>query len=108
MMEPKSMSSHDLQVAMTRRQFFRRSTAGVALGIPALAALLAQDGFAAGEASAANEQLSVAIEQMTLHVVPQSHIDIAWWWRYDPETIHVIVKRTLERAFENFEKYPDY
>jgi hypothetical protein len=35
---------------MTRRQFFRRSTAGVALGIPALGALLAQDGLGAGEA----------------------------------------------------------
>jgi hypothetical protein len=34
---------------MTRRQFFRRSTAGVAIGIPALAGLLAQDGYAAPE-----------------------------------------------------------
>jgi hypothetical protein len=31
---------------MTRRHFFRRSTAGIALGIPALASLLASDGFA--------------------------------------------------------------
>ncbi|MEW5979634.1 MAG: glycoside hydrolase family 38 C-terminal domain-containing protein [Acidobacteriota bacterium] len=53
-------------------------------------------------------QSSDGLEQMTLHVIPQSHIDIAWWWRYDPETIHVIVKRTLEMAFENFEKHPDY
>jgi uncharacterized protein DUF1501 len=35
-----------ISAAMTRRQFFRRSTAGVALGIPALATLLATDGFA--------------------------------------------------------------
>jgi Protein of unknown function (DUF1501) len=37
----------EIRAAMTRRQFFRRSTAGIALGIPALAALLSQDGFAA-------------------------------------------------------------
>ena len=36
-----------ISAEMTRRQFFRRSTAGVALGIPALATLLATDGFAA-------------------------------------------------------------
>lgn len=41
------MSPNDLNVAMTRRTFFRRSTAGVALGIPALAALLDRDGYAA-------------------------------------------------------------
>ena len=45
---------------------------------------------------------------MTLHVVPQSHIDLAWWWRYDPETLHVVAKHTLETAFENMEKYDDY
>ena len=37
----------DLALSMTRRHFFRRSTAGIALGIPALASLLARDGFAA-------------------------------------------------------------
>jgi len=51
---------------------------------------------------------TVLVEQMTLHVIPQSHIDIAWWWRYDPETVHVVVKRTLEMAFANLEKFPDY
>lgn len=45
---------------------------------------------------------------MTLHVVPQAHIDLAWWWRYDPETIRVIVPKTLAMAFNNLEKYPDY
>jgi len=44
------MNRNDLLLAMTRRQFFRRSTAGVAIGIPALAGLLAQNGYAAGEA----------------------------------------------------------
>ena len=37
--------------AMTRRQFFRRNTAGIAIGIPALAALLTKDGFAADTAT---------------------------------------------------------
>jgi len=40
-----------ISAAMTRRQFFRRSTAGVALGIPALATLLATDGFAVDTAT---------------------------------------------------------
>src|ERR1700737_3624512 len=43
-----------ISAAMTRRQFFRRSTAGVALGMPALATLLASDGFAADTATNAN------------------------------------------------------
>ena len=47
MMDPKNINGKDLTLSMTRRHFFRRSTAGVALGIPALAALLAKDGFAA-------------------------------------------------------------
>jgi len=41
------MNDAELMLAMTRRQFFRRSTAGVAIGIPALAALLDRDGYAA-------------------------------------------------------------
>ncbi|HPO14335.1 MAG TPA: glycoside hydrolase family 38 C-terminal domain-containing protein [Candidatus Hydrogenedentes bacterium] len=49
-----------------------------------------------------------AVSDMTLHVIPQSHIDLAWWWRYDPETLDVVVKHTLETAFENMETYPAY
>ena len=41
----------EISAAMTRRQFFRRSTAGIAIGIPALATLLATDGFAADDAT---------------------------------------------------------
>jgi Protein of unknown function (DUF1501) len=37
--------------AMTRRQFFQRNTVGIAIGIPALAALLTKDGFAADTAT---------------------------------------------------------
>jgi len=49
MMDPKNFTGKDLTLSMTRRHFFRRSTAGVALGIPALASLLAKDGFAAAD-----------------------------------------------------------
>jgi uncharacterized protein DUF1501 len=41
----------EISAAMTRRQFFRRSTAGIAIGIPALAALLTTDGFGADSAT---------------------------------------------------------
>jgi len=37
--------------AMTRRQFFRRGSAGIAIGIPALATLLGDDGFATDSAT---------------------------------------------------------
>lgn len=58
--------------------------------------------------SPAQTQSLPPLDQMTLHVVPQAHIDMAWWWRYDPETIRVIVPKTLAMAFNNLEKYPDY
>ncbi len=48
------------------------------------------------------------LSKMTLHVIPQSHIDLAWWWRFDPHTVQVVAKHTLETAFENMEKFPDY
>src|SRR5690349_4852056 len=41
----------EISAAMTRRQFFRRSTAGIAIGIPALATLLTADGFGAQSAT---------------------------------------------------------
>lgn len=49
MMDPKRTTAKDLALSMTRRHFFRRSTAGIALGIPALASLLAQDGLGAAD-----------------------------------------------------------
>src|SRR5256884_6262964 len=45
------MLTPEMSAAMTRRQFFRRSTAGIAIGIPALATLLSADGFAADTAT---------------------------------------------------------
>jgi hypothetical protein len=49
-MDQENITPRDLNLRMTRRHFFRVSTAGMAIGIPALASLLAEDGFAAGEA----------------------------------------------------------
>ena len=49
MMDQETKRGRVLVLSMTRRHFFRRSTAGIALGIPALASLLAQDGFGAAE-----------------------------------------------------------
>src|SRR5947199_7205864 len=45
------MLTPEMSAAMTRRQFFRRSTAGIAIGIPALATLLSADGFATHSAT---------------------------------------------------------
>ena len=55
-----------------------------------------------------NENGHRGADRLTLHVMPQSHIDLAWWWRYEPETLHVIIPHTLETAFGNMEKFPDY
>jgi len=55
-----------------------------------------------------NSQQPDTLYLMKLHVIPQSHIDLSWWWRYDPNAIHVVVKHTLETAFDNMEKFPDY
>jgi alpha-mannosidase len=44
----------------------------------------------------------------TIHVIPQSHIDVAWLWRYDPETIHRCCRPTFSLALENMDRFPDY
>lgn len=49
--EKRIREGRELVLSMTRRHFFRRGTAGVAMGIPALAGLLARDGFAAPDAT---------------------------------------------------------
>jgi alpha-mannosidase len=66
--------------------------------------ILSKPCFSQFQESNSNDTLA----KMNLHIVPQSHIDLSWWWRYDPEAIHVIAKHTLETAFENMEKFPDY
>lgn len=44
----------------------------------------------------------------TICVVPQSHIDVVWLWRFDPETIHRCCKPTFTRALNNLAQFPDY
>ncbi|HPA47629.1 MAG TPA: glycoside hydrolase family 38 C-terminal domain-containing protein [bacterium] len=44
----------------------------------------------------------------TFHILPQSHIDVVWLWRYDPETIHRCCKPTYTRALENMDRFPEY
>jgi alpha-mannosidase len=46
--------------------------------------------------------------QGVIHVIAQSHIDVAWLWRYDPETIYRCCKPTFTLATDNMDKYPDY
>lgn len=48
------------------------------------------------------------MEGGVIYVVPQSHIDVAWLWRYDPETIHRCCKPTFSMALQNMDRYPDY
>jgi alpha-mannosidase len=61
-----------------------------------------------GGVAGAEERAGEGPAGMTLHVIPQAHIDLAWWWRYDPDTVRVTVKHTLETAFQNMEAFPDY
>ncbi len=49
-----------------------------------------------------------AQEARGIYIVPQSHIDVAWDWRYDPETIEVCVPETFGRAIRNIERFPDF
>jgi alpha-mannosidase len=51
---------------------------------------------------------AIPAEGQGIHVVPQSHIDVAWFWRYDPETIEVCIPMTFGRAVEALERFPDY
>jgi len=46
--------------------------------------------------------------QGTIHVIAQSHIDVAWLWRYDPGTIHRCCKPTFTLATDNMDKFSDY
>lgn len=50
----------------------------------------------------------VIMERNTLHVVGQSHIDVAWFWPYFPETIYDCCKLTFTRAVDNLEMHKEY
>lgn len=43
-----------------------------------------------------------------IHILPQSHIDIAWLWPYYPETIYDCVKLTFMRAIDNLKMNEEY
>ena len=43
-----------------------------------------------------------------IYVVGQSHIDLAWLWRWDPETIEVCLPLTFGRAADCLEQIPEY
>jgi alpha-mannosidase len=43
-----------------------------------------------------------------IHVIAQAHIDMAWLWQFDPETIHGCCRPTFGLATENLEKFPEY
>lgn len=45
-------------------------------------------------------------KRLSLSMIGNSHIDMAWLWRYT-ETIDV-VKRTFEAALDNLRRYPDF
>jgi alpha-mannosidase len=70
--------------------------------IIALMAVLAF-GKLSGEQQAAAEG-----REEIIWIVPNSHIDVAWLWRYDPETIHECCNLTFSRAIENLERFPDF
>jgi alpha-mannosidase len=46
--------------------------------------------------------------RLVIHVVSQSHIDLAWLWRWDPETIQVCCKLTHGMATGNLDRFPEY
>lgn len=46
--------------------------------------------------------------ETVIHILSQSHIDIAWLWPYDPETIHDCVKLTFTRAVDNLKMHKEY
>ncbi len=48
------------------------------------------------------------MEEWVMHVISQSHIDVAWLWPYYPETIHDCVKLTFKRAVDNLKMHKEY
>ena len=43
-----------------------------------------------------------------IHIIGQSHIDLAWFWPYDPETINDCCKITFTKAVDNLEMHREY
>jgi alpha-mannosidase len=55
-----------------------------------------------------SDKMTTKTNLPTIHVVAQSHIDLAWLWRWDPETVQVCCKKTFGIAVENLDKFPEY
>ncbi|MDZ7372600.1 MAG: alpha-mannosidase [candidate division KSB1 bacterium] len=51
--------------------------------------------------------LAKELKQNTIHLVGNAHIDMAWLWRYDPETIEVC-RSTFASALNFAKEYPDF
>ena len=51
-------------------------------------------------------EFSTVIKRDTLHMIGQSHIDMAWLWRW-PETVEV-TRKTFQSAVNFFAEQPDY
>ena len=58
------------------------------------------------QAQATLEPLKPVVQQATLHLTGNSHIDAAWLWPWT-ETVDV-VKRTFSTALQLMSEYPDY
>jgi alpha-mannosidase len=58
------------------------------------------------QAQATLEGLKPMLQQGTLHLTGNSHIDAAWLWPWT-ETVDV-VKRTFGTALQLMNEYPDY
>jgi len=52
------------------------------------------------------QPLSELAKSLTIYLPGQSHIDLAWLWRW-PETVEVC-RKTFSDALEMMEKYPEY
>ena len=48
------------------------------------------------------------MRKYVIHVMGQSHIDIAWLWPYYPETVYDCVKLTFIRAIDNLKMHEEY
>jgi len=78
-------------IRLSRRLYIR-----VCLWIPPLLVIALGGGLASAQ------------ERDSIFAVPQSHIDVVWLWRFDPETIHRCCKPTFTQATDNMALFPNY
>ena len=87
-----------------------RATLETAIGAVDLVALDAKDQLkfdaSLKQAQAAMEALRPLVQQATMHLDGNSHIDAAWLWPWS-ESVDV-VKRTFATALQLMNEYPDY